>query len=277
MCVLVCKSTFFLPRLSTALNVHGTKTSLERFRSRAKNRQLFFSNWFRCTSLRVLRGRWGNECFHCQQNWASTITAARYTDKPTSSSRITRQYPQADKLTENKPTIVTSPQSRREQQHYLSAIIIPLSFGIPEAAMMSSLRVYLELESRYNALVDLSNRDGHGSSFNRTNPEPIYRRSNWFWDALNANIYTLQYITRTSLYIMHRRYDYCRYWGRIASLPAITSIPQVYSSTAVVCIASALQSSRAERLPCPRRGTHLRRNKSLFLKALASTSPNGVV
>ena len=69
---------------------------------------------------------------------------------------------------------------------------------------MSNLRVHPQFESRYNDLGDLSNPDGwprrvdvYESSFNRTNAEPIYRRSNWFWDALNAN--TLQYVTRNSI------------------------------------------------------------------------------
>ena len=78
--------------------------------------------------------------------------------------------------------------------------------------MMSNLRVHPQLESRYNALGDLSYPDGwsrsvnvYESSFNRTNPDPIYRRNNWFWDALNAN--TLQ----GTPYMMHHRYDYFRY------------------------------------------------------------------
>ena len=68
-CLCVCVSQHsFRPRLSTALNVHGTKASHDGSSARTNNRQLF-SNWFRCKSLRVRRGRCGNVCFHRHQNW----------------------------------------------------------------------------------------------------------------------------------------------------------------------------------------------------------------
>ena len=96
---------------------------------------------------------------------------------------------------------------------------MPFSFGMPEA-VMSNLRVHPQLESRYNALGDLSNPDGwlrrvnvYESSFNRTNLEPIYRRSNWSWDALNAN--ALQYITRNSIY------QGCVRYGTYRGVPAV--------------------------------------------------------
>ena len=79
-CVYVCVSQvcvcvsqhFFRPRLSTALNVHGTKASLDGSRARTNNRQLF-STWFCCKSSRVFRGRCGNVCFHHHQNWVPTL------------------------------------------------------------------------------------------------------------------------------------------------------------------------------------------------------------
>ena len=63
---------FFRPRLSTAINVHGTKANPDGSCARTNNRQLF-SSWFRCKSLRVRRGRCGNVCFHRHQNWVRTI------------------------------------------------------------------------------------------------------------------------------------------------------------------------------------------------------------
>ena len=70
-CVYVCVSQrSFRPRLSTAINVHGTKASPNGSRARTKNRQLFW-NWFRCKSLRVCRGRCGN--VHRHQNWAPIL------------------------------------------------------------------------------------------------------------------------------------------------------------------------------------------------------------
>ena len=72
-CVHACVSQrVFRPRLSTALNVHGTKASPDGSRTRTNNRQLF-SNWFRWKSLRVRRGRCGNVCFHRHQNWVPLI------------------------------------------------------------------------------------------------------------------------------------------------------------------------------------------------------------
>ena len=66
-CVYVCVSQhFFRPRLSTALNVHGSKASSDGSRARTNNGQLF-SNWFRSKSLRVRRGGCGNVCFHRHQ------------------------------------------------------------------------------------------------------------------------------------------------------------------------------------------------------------------
>ena len=109
------------------------------------------------------------------------VAAAQYTDKPTNSSIISPQHLQAHMLVENKPTIPTSPQARREQQQQrnLSAII-PCSLGIP--AVMSNLRLHPQFESRYNALGDLSNQNGWPrrvnvleGSFNKTNPEPVCR------------------------------------------------------------------------------------------------------
>ena len=97
-----------------------------------------------------------------------------------------------------------SPQAHREQQQL--SLIISFSFGIPEAVMsnlpahrqsnkvynpLGALPVHPHFESRYNALANLSNQAGwprrvnvYEGSFIRTNPAPIYRRSNWFWDAL---------------------------------------------------------------------------------------------
>ena len=70
-CVYVCVSQrSFRPRLSTAINVHGTKASPNGSRARTKNRQLFW-NWFRCKSLRVCRGRCGKVRRH--QNWVPIL------------------------------------------------------------------------------------------------------------------------------------------------------------------------------------------------------------
>ena len=69
MCVYVCVSQhFFRPRLSTALNVHSTKTSPDGSCARTNGSQLF-SSWFRYRLLKVRRGRCCKVCFHGHQNW----------------------------------------------------------------------------------------------------------------------------------------------------------------------------------------------------------------
>ena len=111
---------------------------------------------------------------------------------------------------------VTSLQARREQQQHNLYAIMLFSFGIPEA-VMSNLRVHPQFESRYNDLGDLSTPDGwprrvhvYEGSFNRTNPEP-----NLPQEQLVLGRAQCQYIHHNTLqgtpYMMHRRYDYCRY------------------------------------------------------------------
>ena len=180
--------------------------------------------------MRARRGRRGNLCFFRHQNWVSTIFFGF--SKHRANVPELRNTAEARHLSNNrqhvmkrpfffffqkfyfteKPTISTSPQARREQQQQNVSAIISFSFGTPEEAVMSNLRVHPQFESRYNALGDLSNPGGcphrvkfNESGFNRTNPEPIYRRSIWFWDALNAN--TLP----ETPYMMCRKYDYYSY------------------------------------------------------------------
>lgn len=57
---------------------------------------------------------------------------------------------------------------------------------------MSTLPVHPYFDWMYDALGDLSNPDGwvrrrtlFEGSFLRTNPEPTFRRSNWFWHAVD--------------------------------------------------------------------------------------------
>ena len=60
--------------------------------------------------------------------------------------------------------------------------------------------------------------------------------------------------------------------GMMEITPDTVEVAPFFSSAS--CPTSALRSTRAKRLLCPRRRTYLLRNKSSFLKVLASASPN---
>ena len=93
-------------------------------------------------------------------------------------------YRQALKLVENEPTIHTSPQARREQQHkslrHRTLFVRNARSSDVEPTGTPSNRIDVQrprrpVQSRYGwpRRVNV-----YENSFNRANPEPIYRRSN---------------------------------------------------------------------------------------------------